>query len=219
MPRSTKALSPRSRRPLPIHLVDAGSSHAARPSLPSNLVKGAVERPGARSIYVADSWSHVSFGLTRPPTSGKTWGADQIQCLINPPRAVARTQMGSDPFFQLRRIGLDPAKKGCVVDRDATVQEHQFKIAVADREHQIPTHGPEDHLGRELPALEVLAPRHDTCAAIRLVETARLPNSDPPHKLATDPWKRCGGRRPDRSLPARRRRRAAHHPGERRRDC
>jgi oxalyl-CoA decarboxylase len=28
--------------------------------------------------------------------------------------------------------------------------------------------------------------RHDTCATIRLVETARLSNPDPPHKLATD---------------------------------
>ncbi len=26
-------------------------------------------------------------------------------------------------------------------------------------------------------------------AAIRLIETTRLPNPDPPHKLATDPWR------------------------------
>src|SRR5215207_931942 len=95
--------------------------------------------------------------------------------------------MGSDPLLQLRRISLDPAKEGRVVDRDPAVLQHQFEIAIADREHQVPAHGPQDHLGRELPALERLALRHDTCAAIRLVETARLPNPDPPHKLATDP--------------------------------
>jgi len=46
---------------------------------------------------------------------------------------------------------------------------------------------PQDHLGRELPALELLALPHDTRAAIRLVATTRLPNPDPPRKLATDP--------------------------------
>src|SRR4051812_22869525 len=105
-------------------------------------------------------------------------------CLITPPRAIARAQMWPDPLLQLWRIGLDPAKQGRVVDRDATVLQHQFEIAVADREHQVPAHGPQDHLGRELPALERLALRHDTRAAIRLVETARLSNPDPPHKLA-----------------------------------
>src|SRR3954453_12345491 len=74
-----------------------------------------------------------------------------------------------------------------VVDRDTAVLQHQFEIAVADREHQIPAHGPQDHRGRELPALELLALSHATCAAIRLVETARLSNPDPPHKLATEP--------------------------------
>ena len=76
--------------------------------------------------------------------------------------------MGSDPLLQLRRIGLDPAKKGRVVHLDPTVLQHQFEIAVADREHQIPAHGPQDHLGRELPALELLALRHDTRTAIHL---------------------------------------------------
>ena len=66
--------------------------------------------------------------------------------------------------------------------------QHPFEITVADREHQIPAHGPQDHLGRELPTLKLFALPHDTRAVIRLVETARLPNPDPPHKLATDPW-------------------------------
>src|SRR5215207_11266432 len=58
--------------------------------------------------------------------------------------------------------------EGRVVDRDTAVLQHQFEIAVADREHQVPAYGPQDHLGRELPALELFALRHDTCAAIRL---------------------------------------------------
>src|SRR5215210_9560604 len=95
--------------------------------------------------------------------------------------------MGPDPLLQLRRINLDPTEEGRVVDRDPTVLQHQFEITVADREHQIPAHGPQDYLGRELPALERLALRHDTCTVIRLVETAHLSNPDPPHKLATEP--------------------------------
>src|SRR4051794_10768009 len=110
-------------------------------------------------------------------------------CLIDLPRAVARPQMGSDPLLQLRGISLDPTEDGRVVHRDTAVLQHQFEITVADWEHQVPAHGPEDHLGRELPAFELLALRHDTCAAAYLVETTRLPNPDPPHKLATDPSK------------------------------
>src|SRR3954470_13949035 len=102
-------------------------------------------------------------------------------------RAVARPQMGSDPLLQLRRISLDLTEDGRVVHRDPAVLQHQFEIAVADREHQVPAHGPQDHLDRELPAFQLLALSQDTCAAIRLVETARLSNPDPPHKLATDP--------------------------------
>src|SRR4051812_22346554 len=68
----------------------------------------------------------------------------------------------------LLAIGLDPAKKGRVVHRDAPVLQHQLEIVVADREHQIPVHGPQDHLGRELPALELFALPHDTRTVIRL---------------------------------------------------
>src|SRR3954464_592120 len=112
--------------------------------------------------------------------------------------------MGSDPLLQLRGISLDPTEDGrVVVHRDPAVLQHQFEIAVADREHQIPAHGPQDHLGRELPALELFALRHATRTTACLVGTARLPNPDPPpaglvgaarlpnrappHKFATEP--------------------------------
>src|SRR6185437_4089533 len=75
--------------------------------------------------------------------------------------------------------------EGCVVHLHPAVLQHQLEIAVADREHQIPAHGPQDHLGRELPALERFALRHATRTAACLVETARLSNPDPPHKFAT----------------------------------
>src|SRR3954451_13835106 len=42
-------------------------------------------------------------------------------CLIDPPRAIARTQMWPDPLLQFLHIGLDPAKKGCVILRGPTV--------------------------------------------------------------------------------------------------
>ena len=55
-----------------------------------------------------------------------------------------------------------------MVHLDAAILQHQLQIAVADREEQVPAHGPEDHLGGELPALEVPTLRYDTPAAIRL---------------------------------------------------
>src|SRR3954471_20849561 len=64
--------------------------------------------------------------------------------------------MGSDPLLQLRRISLDPTEDGRVVHRDPAGLQHQLEIAVADREHQIPANGPQDHLGRELPPLNSL---------------------------------------------------------------
>src|SRR4051812_25164701 len=48
-----------------------------------------------------------------------------------------------------------------------------------------------DHLSRELPALELFALRHATRTTACLVGTARLPNPDPPRKLATEPSPRC----------------------------
>src|SRR3954452_4054176 len=44
--------------------------------------------------------------------------------------------------------------QGRVIHRHAPVGEHGLEVAVADRELQIPAHGPEDHLGREAEAAE-----------------------------------------------------------------
>src|SRR3954447_20196876 len=50
--------------------------------------------------------------------------------LVDPPRAVARTQVWPDPLLQLWRISLDPSEDRGVVDPDAAVGEHQLEIAV-----------------------------------------------------------------------------------------
>jgi hypothetical protein len=100
---------------------------------------------------------------------------------LDAPRGIAlsETPEGNTAQPNSRRAWVDPSGLEDL--------EQVARAAVADREQQIPAHRSQDHLGRELPAFEVPTLRHDTCAAIRLVETARLPNPDPPHKLATDP--------------------------------
>src|SRR3954468_3174868 len=41
------------------------------------------------------------------------------------------------------------AVHGRVIDLHAAISEHPFEVAVADRELQVPAHGPQDHLGRK----------------------------------------------------------------------
>jgi len=45
-------------------------------------------------------------------------------------------------------------------DNNHAILQHELEIAVADREHQIPAHRPEDHLGSKLPPLERLTLHH-----------------------------------------------------------
>lgn len=61
--------------------------------------------------------------------------------------------MWPDPILEFRGISLDPAEDRGVGDLDAAVLQHEFQIAVDDREHEIPADRPEDHLARELPTL------------------------------------------------------------------
>src|SRR3954453_6319475 len=72
--------------------------------------------------------------------------------LINVPRPAAGAQMTAHPLLQLRGEALNPAVHGRVIHRDAPVGEHGLEVAVADRQLQIPAHGPQDHLGREAEA-------------------------------------------------------------------
>src|SRR3954453_7966521 len=78
--------------------------------------------------------------------------ADPDVSLVDVPRPAARTQVAAHPLLQLRGEALNPAVHGRVIDRHAAIGEHPLEVAVADRELQIPAHGPEDHLGREAKA-------------------------------------------------------------------
>jgi hypothetical protein len=62
--------------------------------------------------------------------------------------------MGPEPPVQLRCIGLDPSKDGGVRDVDTALLQHEFEVAIADWEHQIPAYGLKNHLGGELPLFE-----------------------------------------------------------------
>jgi spermidine/putrescine transport system permease protein len=53
-----------------------------------------------------------------------------------------------------------------VVDLDATIEQHELQITVADGKHQIPSHGPKDHLGCELAPLEAITQTHSDARPI-----------------------------------------------------
>ena len=86
--------------------------------------------------------------------------------LVHPPGAVAHSQMRAGSLFKLRCVGLDPSEDRRVVDLNSAVEEHEFQIAVADREHQIPSHGPKDRLSCELPPLEAITQTHTNARPI-----------------------------------------------------
>lgn len=68
----------------------------------------------------------------------------------------------------------------------AAVHQHEFEIAIADREHQIPPHRPQDHLGGELPAFEgLILPDPRRLSLSR--HASGLPDPIRHHKLATEP--------------------------------
>jgi hypothetical protein len=52
---------------------------------------------------------------------------------------------------------MDPTEDRRVVHLDTAVDEHELEIAVTDREHQIPTNGPQNHFRCELTPLEATA--------------------------------------------------------------
>ena len=92
--------------------------------------------------------------------------------------------MRADSLFKLRCVGLDPSEDRRVVDLDSAVEEHEFQIAVADREHQIPSHGPKDRLSCELPPLETTTQTHTDA---RPIVPLNHMGSPPAAKFATEP--------------------------------
>ena len=71
---------------------------------------------------------------------------DPDVCLIDVPRPAAGSQMAAEALLQLGGEALDPAGEGGVVDLHATVGQHLLEVAIADRELQVPAHGPKDDL-------------------------------------------------------------------------
>src|SRR5215213_7996987 len=80
--------------------------------------------------------------------------ADPDVSLVDVPRPAARTQVTAHPLLELRGEALNPAVHGRVIDHHAAIGEHSLKIAIADRELQVPAHRPQDYLGREAKAAE-----------------------------------------------------------------
>jgi hypothetical protein len=80
-------------------------------------------------------------------------------------------------LLEILRIGLDPSENRRVVDLDAAVGQHHLEIAVADREHQVPTHGPEDDVGGELPPFERPVPHHRAGPVATLIDLPLLPEA------------------------------------------
>src|SRR6202167_6055210 len=74
--------------------------------------------------------------------------------------------MRADSLFKLRCVGLDPSEDRRVVDLDAAIEQHELQITVADGKHQIPSHGPKDHLGCELAPLEAITQTHSDARPI-----------------------------------------------------
>ena len=72
--------------------------------------------------------------------------------------------MPTQPLLELGGKALDPAVHGRVVDGDAAVGEHGLEVAVADRELEIPAHGPQDHLGGKAEAAECSGVGHERCS-------------------------------------------------------
>jgi transposase-like protein len=83
-------------------------------------------------------------------------------------------------------VSLNPSEDRGVIDLHATIQQHQLEIAVADREHQIPSHRPQDHLGGELAAFESLI-LPDCCGSSLSAHVTASTRADRQHKDATEP--------------------------------
>jgi hypothetical protein len=103
---------------------------------------------------------------TAPSLQGVFAGSGQIAC-VHMSGLLKRSYVnaGQDGFrdtsskhrSDLITGPLDPPENGSVIDPDAAILRHKFKIAVADGELEILPHSPKDHLGSELSPLEVLA--------------------------------------------------------------
>src|SRR4029079_18480254 len=77
-------------------------------------------------------------GAIDSPIQAAPLPANPDVSLVDVPCPMAGAQVAAHPFLKLRGEALTPAVHGCVIHRDAPVDEHGLKVAVADRELKIP---------------------------------------------------------------------------------
>src|ERR1700729_3469696 len=129
--------------------------------MPARLCSRRERTAWPRPYLAAQPEGNRSPALGCPPPDRDTSSVPSPERrFVHPPGAVAHSQMRADSLFKLRCVGLDPSEDRRVVDLDAAIEQHEFQIAVADREHQIPSHGPKDRLSCELPPLETITQTH-----------------------------------------------------------
>src|SRR5580692_2405518 len=109
---------------------------------------------------------------------------------VHPPGAVAHSQMRADSLFKLRCVGVNPSEDRRVVDLDAAIEQHELQITVADGKHQIPSHGPKDHLGCELAPLEEITQTHSDARPI--VPHSIIPELRQQQSLQHNRWSPTG---------------------------
>jgi hypothetical protein len=81
---------------------------------------------------------------------------------------------------------LDPPEDGGVIHLHDAVLQHELEIVVADREHQIPSDRPQNHLSGELPTFESPILPYLCCSPPSRHATAST-RLDRQHKDATKP--------------------------------
>ena len=72
--------------------------------------------------------------------------------LVHSPRSICHLKMGPHSLIDLRRVALRPARHGSVIDGNAAIGQHPFKVSIADWELKVPTHRPKDDVSRKMTA-------------------------------------------------------------------
>jgi hypothetical protein len=83
-----------------------------------------------------------------------TRNAHQIQGLVNVPFSGHGSLAAIEPIEQLGRVPDNPSVNGRMVDRDAALGHHLFKVSQAQIVSQIPPNAEQDHGSIKMPALE-----------------------------------------------------------------
>ena len=75
-------------------------------------------------------------------------------CLVDVPAAAVAVAAPLNPAIEFRRVVLDPAVDGGVIDREAALGHHLLEVALAQGVAALPAHAQQDDVGGEVPALE-----------------------------------------------------------------